>query len=277
MQHFDKQQTYFNFKDIAQICIDRYQPILTPEKSQHSIIVLPAIGVPIAKYTQLIQTLISQQFTIVIADYPGCGRNQPEVSAQFDYGYRDLLTDFIPALIENLAVPQQQRPILLGHSLGGHLATLYALTHDVDVIGIATGNIGFQYWNLKGKINILKAVLSFKALMRVYGYLPGNKIGFGHKEAKTLMQDWCKTVMKGNYQHIIQAQAPIDQHALFIQLKYDQWAPLSSTLGLSQYFKQAQLRQLDLSQQIRGNQHSAWIKQPDAIVTCILEWLATYK
>ncbi|WP_086207332.1 alpha/beta fold hydrolase [Acinetobacter sp. ANC 4648] len=240
-----------------------------------NIILLPALGVAISKYDQLIQALTQQNLNVITADYPGCGRNTPSVSAEFDYGYADLLGYFIPQLVKMSKDVLDQKPIILGHSLGGHLATLYAQYEDVDVIAIATGNIGFLNWNLKGKLNILKAVITFNAMILKDGYLAGYKIGFGNKEAKTLMQDWCKTVFTGDYKHILEDETISENSALFIQFKNDEFAPLSSTLALSRYFKNPQIKILDLTVTIQGNQHSVWIKQPQSVVTLIRKWIVS--
>ncbi|MCU4304680.1 alpha/beta fold hydrolase [Acinetobacter ursingii] len=239
-----------------------------------TIVILPAIGVEIDKYQKLITGLNTNGFNTIAADYPGCGRNIPKVSSHFDYGYRDLLQDFIPQLINLAPQPHsQQNVILLGHSLGGHLATLYSQQHDVTVIGIATGNIGLHYWDLKGKIQILKAISVFSLLIQIYGYLPGKKVGFGNKEAKSLIQDWCKTGLTGTYDHILKPTHVSDNQALFIQMKGDEWAPISSLMGLTQYYSHPQIKQLDLRPSLQGNQHSVWIKQPEQVINVIQNWL----
>ncbi|MCU4415044.1 alpha/beta fold hydrolase [Acinetobacter sp. WU_MDCI_Axc73] len=244
--------------------------------NQHSktIIILPAIGVEIGKYQKLIRGLNTNGFNTIAADYPGCGRNTPKVSRHFDYGYRDLLQDFIPQLIKLAPQPHSQpNLVLLGHSLGGHLATLYSQQHEVAVIGIATGNIGLNYWDVKGKIQILKAISVFNLLIQIYGYLPGNKVGFGNKEAKSLIQDWCKTGLTGTYDHILKPTHVSDNSALFLQMQGDQWAPMSSLMGLTQYYSHPQIKQVDLRGYISGNQHSVWIKQPEQIIDVIQNWL----
>ncbi len=262
-------QKSLHFYQSDAIAVDIYhQP-----NNKTNIILLPALGVAISKYDTLIQTLVQHNFNVITADYPGCGRNTPIVSADFDYGYADLLGYFIPQLVQMSKDLLDQKPVLLGHSLGGHLATLYAQHEEVDMIGIATGNIGFLNWNLKGKFNILKAVTIFNTMIYKDGYLAGYKIGFGNKEAKTLMQDWSKTVLTGHYKHIIGDEVISDNVALFIQMKNDELAPLSSTLALSRYFKNPQIKHLDLTQDIQGNQHSVWIKQPEKVVSIIQSWI----
>ncbi|MFW2103895.1 alpha/beta fold hydrolase [Acinetobacter guillouiae] len=251
------------------IVVDIYS---NPENS-HSIILLAALGIAISKYEVLITALSQSGLNVIVADYPHCGRNTPPVSAKIDYGYADLLNDFIPQL-EKLALElNQQVPILFGHSLGGHLATLYAQNHANKVIGVATGNIGLKNWDLKGKINILKAVTVINAMILKDGYFAGYKIAFGNKETKSLMRDWSKVIFTGNYAHIIGQENVVNNAALFVYLNGDDFAPMPSMLGLSGYFKKPQINTLDLTHKSKGNQHSAWIKQPDEVVETIREWI----
>lgn len=264
-------QRHIKFPQSDNILVDVYQ---IPHQQQ-VIIVLPALGVPLQKYATLIQGLVQRGFNVIAADYPGCGRNTPQVSANFDFGYADLLGYFIPQLIHIANELSTQTPILLGHSLGGHLATLYAQHHLVKVIGIATGNIGLRYWNLKGKLNILKAATVFNAMILKDGYLAGDQVGFGQKEAKTLMCDWSKVIFTGNYRHILQDETLSQRPALFIQLVQDDFAPMSSTLGLSRYFKNAQVKQLDLTADLKGNQHAIWLKQPEKVIELVHDFIVT--
>ena len=240
---------------------------------QHTIILLPALGIAIQKYQTLIGLLVDHHFNVIAADYPHCGRNTPVISSEIDFGYQDLLINFIPQLVQISLHNTGRQPILFGHSLGGHLATLYAQNHAIKVIGIATGNIGLKYWDLKGKFNILKAVSMINAMILKDGYFAGYKIAFGNRETKTLMRDWSKVVFTGNYKHIVSSERIVGNDALFIYLQGDDFAPLSSMLGLKRYFNAPTIETLDLTHTIKGNQHSAWIKQPDQVVSTILEWL----
>lgn len=242
-------------------------------ENKHTIILLPALGIAMSKYEKLISTLSQNDLNVVVADYPNCGRNLPLVSADIDFGYANLLNNFIPQLEKIALETTRQKPILFGHSLGGHLATLYTQNHDNKVIGIATGNIGFKNWDLKGKFNILKAVTVINTMILKDGYFAGYKISFGNRETKSLMRDWSKVVFTGHYRHIIGLENIVKNDALFISLLGDDFAPMRSMLGLSCYFKHPQIETLDLTRQLKGNQHAVWIKQPNEVVKLIQEWL----
>lgn len=264
--NFTQKTIHFNQYPIL---VDIYS---NPENKQ-TVILLAALGIAISKYEKLIALLVQNNLNVVVADYPHCGRNTPLVSANIDYNYTDLLNNFIPQLAKIAFDIHAQQPVLLGHSLGGHLATLYAQSHSNKVIGVATGNIGLKNWNLKGKINILKAVTVINAMILKDGYFAGYKISFGNRETKSLMRDWSKVIFTGNYQHIIGHEKVVNNDALFVYLNGDDFAPMSSMLGLSRYFKHPKIETLDLTKQLKGNQHAVWIKQPDEVVKLIKEWI----
>lgn len=242
-------------------------------KTPRTVIILPALGVAIAKYELVIQELLKRGYSVIAADYPGCGRNRPTVSKDFNYGYAQLLADFIPLLIQIVKVERLPDPILFGHSLGGHLATLYSQRDYVPMVGVATGNLGVQYWNLGGKFKLLKAYAAVNLMLMKDDYFKGYKVGLGHIEAKKLMRDWAKFVLTGNFKHIILEERLSKNAALFFQLKKDYYAPMSSVRGLSRYFESPTVMSLDLTNHTKGHQHSAWMKAPAEIVQHMTLWL----
>lgn len=279
IDNMTKTQTLIHFKGHP-ITVDLYlnhfhhanrhhQQIRTPR----TVIILPALGMPIAKYEPVIKELLMRGFSVIAADYPGCGRNKPTVSQDFNYGYAQLLSDYIPLLIQIVKIEHLPDPIILGHSLGGHLATLYSQRDYVPIIGIATGSLGLQYWNLRGKIKLLQAYTAVNLMLLKDHYFKGYKIGLGHIEAKKLMRDWAKFVLTGNFKHIILEERIAKNAALFIQFKNDPYAPMRSVKGLSRYFESPTIISLDLSHHIKGHQHSAWIQSPSEVIQHITLWL----
>ena len=254
----------FSFKDAYTVKVNKISP---SSKDKHlTFILLPAIGVPIKKYEKLIMGLKNNGYSVIYADYPCCGENIPQISKEHDYDYAALLQYFIPNLIESC---DTQDFVLLGHSLGGHLASLYALKNNTPIVVIASGNIHYKNWNLTGRAKILSAVLLFKALTKAYGFFPGYKIGFGYREAKSLMNNWCHTVLTGNYSFSGIELRKNAIKGLFINIKDDQFSPLKSTKKLADMFHHHVLEQIELPPHLKGNRHSIWLKNPDQIIKLI--------
>ncbi|KAA1182072.1 alpha/beta fold hydrolase [Photorhabdus heterorhabditis] len=234
------------------------------------IVLLPAIGVEIRKYEILIQQLVKEDFQVVTSDMPGYGDNQPKPSRKDDYNYSDLLRDYLPAILDKaVELNAKEIPIVFGHSLGGHIATLFACSTNrpFSLFCVATGNVWYKNWQGMGQIQIITAAVIFRILTALYGYLPGKKIGFGIREAKGLMRDWSKTACTGNYYHVSAYKGKKNNHlskAVYICLKGDNWAPLKSTKELARLIPHSEVSEVALD--VKGNPHSAWIKQPGEII-----------
>lgn len=261
----------FNFKTKKQSYPVKVR-INEPSDSQNNnlnitLVLMTAIGVPLRKYRTFIDALTQKGFTVVSADYPCCGENRPHIKRGVDYGYRDLVVSFIPKLID---IAKQTTPdnqiILFGHSLGAHIASLYCATTDFAMVGVATGNIHYKNWKGFGKIKILAAIVTFELLIRVYGYLPGYKVGFGHREAKTLMKDWLHTAKTGRYDFMRKSLNTGLGRGLFINIVGDDFAPYKSTKRLSKLCADSQLNKVKIDPSLKGNPHSAWLKSPNEII-----------
>ncbi len=170
------------------------------------LVLLPALGVAARKYEAFALGLVAAGNQVLIADWPGQAESQPRPSRQLDYGYRDLIEEFVPSL---LAVARQHFPqgrlVLVGHSLGGHIATLFAAAHpeaDTAVVGVACGNIHYRNWQGRRRMLTPSAALAFNLLTALFGYLPGKAIGFGGHEARSLMRDWGRVAWSGNFDHL---------------------------------------------------------------------------
>lgn len=254
---------YFLFKNKFRVRVEEYKSTLLESHQDITLILLPAIGVPIKKYQKFINCLNQAGYNVIAADYPCCGMNQPHINRNRDYGYKDLIDEFIPQLI---GFSDSQNTVLLGHSLGGHIATLYATKNKISIIGVATGNIHYKNWQGFGRFNLIRAVLVFKLFICFYGYLSGYKLGFGLKEAKTLMNNWCHTALTGNYNYFAPWHKKAKGHGIFINIKGDNFSPYQSTKKLAEMFSCYTLECIEISPELKGNKHSNWLKQPDTIV-----------
>lgn len=248
------------------------------------LILLPALGVAARKYENFALGLVAAGNHVLVADWPGQGESGPRPSRHLDYGYRDLVDEFVPSL---LAIARGHfphgRPVLVGHSLGGHVATLYAAANpdaEVTVVGIACGNIHYRNW--KGRHRLLTPSVSviFNLLTAVFGYLPGNTIGFGGHEARSLMQEWGRVAWSGNFDHLGLALHPAHANSTpshYIGLIGDPFAPEASTRGLAALIQeQPSVHMLPSPRPASENAHSAWLRAPATVVEAVVSGLAQF-
>ncbi|WP_171293988.1 alpha/beta fold hydrolase [Acinetobacter puyangensis] len=261
----------FKLNHIFNVEIQHYFP---EQDAQHIAILLPAIGITIDKYQKFIHQLNQANIAIITADYPGYGKNLPKVDRQHSYGYADLIEQFIPALVNNASqFPTFNTPTFIGHSLGAHIATLYAQHHPCHVVGIATGNVFYKHWQGKARYKMLATAYTFCLLVNTLGYLPGDKIGFGKREAKGLINDFASTVIRGNYHHILPVYDKSNAANLFLHIQDDQWAPMTSMTALADLYHYPHVEQIKLTPDIKGNPHSVWLKAPEIAVSKISQFL----
>ncbi|MDX5372606.1 MAG: alpha/beta fold hydrolase [Pseudomonadaceae bacterium] len=250
-------------------------------QAARTLIVLPALGVTARKYEGLARRLVAVGHNVLVADWPGQGESRPRPGWRHDYGYRQLVEEFLPKLLE-LARRHfpEAAPVLLGHSLGGHIATLYAAAHPdspVPVIGVACGNIHYRHWSGLGRLLTPSAALLFGLFVSVLGYLPGRRLGFGGQEARSLMRDWGRVAFTGRYRHLGLALAPATRSrvaSLYVQIEGDRFAPPASTRGLAELIQvEPRLEHLPSPRPPQENPHSAWLRAPQGVVECVDAWL----
>lgn len=243
-----------------------------------TIVFLNALGVSLIKYQKVIKGFNDMGYTVVSADYPCTGENKPKVKRGIDYGYDDLVNEFVDKLV---GYAKKQTPynkiILFGHSMGGQLATIYATQHDLPMVGVACGSIYYKNWRGLQQLNILKAVTAFKVLTKVYGYLPGYKMGFGIREPKTQMDNWCRIALTDRFDFITKKMDRNKGQGLFINIKGDEFAPLKATNKLAERLSNSEVIRIKLDKDLKGNQHGIWIKRPEAVINVIHNHLTTSK
>ena len=268
-----------SFSNGAFQCPYALYPAASP--AAFTLLVLPALGVTARKYEGLARALNAAGHHVLVADWPGQGDSQPRPSRRYDYGYRQLVEEFVPALLaEARRQFPEAAPVLLGHSLGGHIATLYAAANpsgSVPVVGVACGNIHYRNWQGRGRLLTPSVALLFGLIVRVLGYLPGRRLGFGGHEARRLMLDWGRVAFTGNYRHLGLPLAPAAHNrvaSLYLQMEGDHFAPPASTLGLAALIQaEPRLQRLASPRPARENPHSAWLKAPQSVAECIDAWL----
>ncbi|MDT4843487.1 Serine aminopeptidase, S33 [compost metagenome] len=269
----------FSFAGGKFLCPYRAYPSSVPGPV---LILLPALGVAARKYEAFALGLVAAGNQVLVADWPGQGESGPRPNRTLDYGYRDLVQEFVPEL---LAAARQHFPqgrlVLLGHSLGGHIATLFAAANPnagVAVVGVACGNIHYRNWRGRHRLLTPGVSLAFNLLTAIFGYLPGRAIGFGGHEARSLMRDWGRVAWSGNFDHLGLPLVPAPGNptpSLFIGIAGDPFAPEASTRGLAALIQGAPtVRLLPSPRPASENAHSAWLRSPATVVEAIVGWLA---
>jgi predicted alpha/beta hydrolase len=258
------------------------------DRSAAVIVCLPAMGVRADYYAGLAQLLCREGFTVVLSDLRGIGRSSVRASARCDFGYREILELDLPALIEAVRqeFPHSDR-VLLGHSLGGQLGALFLGAHPEAakaLILIASGSVYFKGWRFPRRLRVLAMALLLRLLGAMFGYVPGDKVGFAGTEAKRVVVDWSNNCFSGR--HAVagsafdyeKAMRALVKPVLAISFAKDDLAPPRSVQNLLDKLPQCAVTAHPYAADHPGLErlgHFNWTKRIDVIVPVIAGWVAT--
>ncbi len=243
------------------------------------------MGVPASYYTPLAEALRGQGCHAVTADLRGIGTSSVRAGRRADFGYHEIVEFDLPAIV---AVVRGELPgseiFLLGHSLGGQLACLFAAARPDEVGGlvlIASCSVYHRGWRFPKNLVLLgfQQLARFAAL--VVGHFPGKSFGFAGREARRLMGDWARQGLTGRYRV---SESERDFEALLGELELpllamsftdDPYCTRAATAHLLSKMPAAQTTHLHRSPNELGASrmgHFSWVKQAELLAPGIREW-----
>ncbi len=265
--------------------------IFPARKAAKAIIVcLPAMGVRASYYNDSALALSAYDFHVITIDWRGHGQSSLRAGRTTDFGYEELVND-LKELLECTENWFSVMPVyVVGHSLGGQIASLCAARYPGVIQGlvlIASCSVYYQGWEGRGAWRVWLAAKLFHPLSKVVGYFPGNMIGFGGREARKVMHDWCYNGLYGKYRL---AGSPFDYEAalkkmaapsLAISIPGDELAPVKATENLVGKFApipntaigRSHLTLDNNPNNARPYNHFNWVKQPQEIIQHIVAWI----
>ncbi len=249
-------------------------------------ICLPAMGVAASYYAPLAEALRGQGFHAVTADLRGIGTSSVRAGRHVDFGYHEMVEFDLPAIVAAVRGDLPGSEIfLLGHSLGGQLACLFAATRPEAVSGlvlIASCSVYHRGWRFPGNL----VLLGFQQLARLaalaLGHFPGGSLGFGGREARRLMGDWARQGLTGGYRV---AGSERDFEALLARLELpllaisftdDPYSPREATDHLLAKMPAADATHLHRRPSELGAAkmgHFSWVKQAELLAPHLGKWL----
>jgi predicted alpha/beta hydrolase len=238
-------------------------------------ILVPALGTTASFYQPFAEALTTHGCSVLSPELPGTGVSCPRPSRKINYGYRDLVETYLPEIVNSAKQVARGAPvILIGHSLGAQVGTLAVASGAIEIdalVIIAGGSVHYRNWDGAGSAKVLFASLLFPSLTRLFGYLPGQYVGFGGPQARTLIWEWAKIIKTGSFSHITDVSAYSGgTPMLAIGIEGDTFAPEKSVSTLAGILG-GDVEMMPKTW--KGSPHSSWARNPAETVSRIVEWL----
>lgn len=248
---------------------------------------LPAMGTPARYYEPFARALCAASgTTVAFADWRGQGESPWRARDGADFGYRELVEEDLPALVEQLVARHRGRSVvLLGHSLGGQLAVLGAHQIADRVAGlalVASGTAHFRAWPQGRRLVARLAVTGIGLAASVLPWYPGHLLGFGGEQPRRLMRDWALNANTGQY--IIEGSTRTHQWAtqclrvpvLSLSVRRDPFAPPGAVEELLAKLESASITRISLHGARADSprrRHFSWARRPDEAAAHVARWL----
>jgi predicted alpha/beta hydrolase len=251
---------------------------------------LPAMGAPARYYEPFAQALAAATgATVAFADLRGQGDSPYRAREGHDFGYREIVEDDLPPLVDRLCARHPGRPlVLLGHSLGGQLAAMAAHQFADRLAGIAliaAGTAHFRSWpSGAARLRARLAVAGIALAARVLPWFPGDRLGFGGQQPKRLMRDWTLNATTGHYVFERSrlghewATACLRVPVLSLAVHDDPYAPsgaMEELLGKLASASVTRASMVGVRKHPRVRRHFSWARRPDEAVGHVAAWFAT--
>lgn len=255
------------------------------EGAAAAILLLPALGIMASFYDPLAMALQKAGLAVLTMEQRGHGDSPLRPSRSSDYGYREALSEDIPALLAWLKTGTGNLPVLLmGHSLGGHYAAISAGRLPEQVAGVilpACGSAWIGAYTGKTRRQLRMLIWLVPVLTRLFGHYPGDRLGFGGREASRLMRDWLQLARHNRYQAEgldEDLEAGIRRYTgpvLSLRMADDDFAPAAAMAAVTDRFTAARVTQRVLTAADIADRadHFRWARRPDRVVREVTDWL----
>lgn len=234
-------------------------------------VIQPAMGMQARYYRLLAEAMRDAGLNVVVGELRGHEASAGRIpGGDYDFGYADMIDDLGDTVdVAGKAFPEA--PIyLLGHSLGGQLALMYAASRPGRLAGVALVASSTVHWR-EYPLGFLPVSQAFAVIAQIVGYFPGKHVRFAGREARTTIRDWSRIARTGRFPVADDRLPDVDIPVLAVSIEGDTLAPHRAVDALAAKVPNAALTRERLSAD--GLDHNRWARRPETVVPLLLQWL----
>lgn len=250
------------------------------------VLLLPAMGVPGSYYQLLVEGLSSLGIDVTVADFTTSEDPATPQPHRGGGGYKPLVEQRIPdAYRKAQGSSPDKRVVVVGHSLGGQLGLIAAGRYfpDVPVVLIASGTAHYRAFSGARRWFYLVASQAIALSARLFGFWPGDRIGFGGRQSTATMSDWAFNVRTGGYRSSAasfdydEALKRFRGPVLAVHVQHDHLASRDATRRLLAKTRFARVSSAFYSSsraKSRPGSHFTWVRDSPGLAPQITNWAA---
>ena len=239
------------------------------------VVILPAMGTPAWFYDEFMNTLADLGYRVLVMDWRGNGASHPAPRRGDRYGYAELAGD-LRALLTEIG---SDDVTVIGHSLGGQIATIAVATGETRISRIVLVAVGlpfFRDYPGRNGLILLPYTQAIGLTSRILGVWPGWT--FGGRQSAGLMTDWAHTARTGELPPISGHRpdlARVTTPLLAVSVANDSFTPHATVRRLLDRMPHAPVTELMYTDKLAGGpvDHMRWAKVPHELSNHIASFI----
>lgn len=268
----------------------------TGDRQLPLVVIWPGFGMGARYYDPIAWELADRGFPVATGELRGQGSSTAKASRFSRWGYHQLASQDYPRTIHgvkrHLDLPDDYPTVLLCHSMGGQIASLFIArpeAAELNVIGVLGVGAGSPYWGGFGspeKYRLRFGTYLVRATVALWGYQPEGVLdlaGYG-RQAGPHLSEWFRYAhtnrlnkLAGQDMDYEAAKRTVTTPVLLTRFGNDVDCPMASAQNLAADLPHAAAPGSDgpAVEELPGELgHNRWAREPDVVADRLEEFVA---
>ena len=251
----------------------------------------PGFGMGARYFRPTAQELADRGYPVVIGELRGQGRSSAKASRTARWGYHDTASQDYPGTIraakEELGLSFDHPTVLLTHSMGGQVASLFLARPEatelnvVGMMGVGTGSPYKEGFVGADRRRVAIGSLFMTAVSTVFGFWPAGRVdlaGYG-RQSGVHVKEWTRFAhtnsladLKGQDLDYEAGMKEVSIPIVLTRFTDDKDCTLASAAYLADKFNPENVH---VEQLIGGLGHTRWARKPERVADRLEQFVAS--